>query len=647
MNNKYLNFLSLSNKNKFRLFLLITSVLIVLFFIHVSYYHPFISDDAFISLRYADRLLNEKGLTWTDGKPVEGYSNLLWVLLSAFMGFLGFDLVLSIRILGIFFSITCIIGISIKYTKNTFLKSLPAICGGLYFVLSSPISVWAIGGLEQPLLIALLTWVILLIMPLLQEKIEYPSFNYLQKPGFLLGLLSITRPDSIIFIASIITTIIIVKGFSQKTFLLCIKLILLPTLFMLGQLLFRITYYKEWIPNTAFVKFSPSRSHLKDGFNYLLLCVKSQIPYIILAAILSFIGLLRRKQRAVFLLLLTMIITWVGYVALIGGDIFPAYRHYTPIILFTAFIIAEGIISVVEIFNNNWKTMLFISITIIFISIAYLYNQISDEENILAKEERWEWDGKVIGLMLKNGFGDVSPKLAIEPAGVVPYYSQLPALDILGLNDYHIAHNPPEQFGTGWIGHELGDPNYIMSQEPDLMIWCGPQGSADPCFYSSQKLNEMNEFHNRYKLINFLGTYTKSVNSLIFIDQYSSKIGIISEDNCIKIPAYFFNGNPETYSYLDKNNDFTIEVNKNKPAIISSLHIPKGTWRISSDINDEDLLITIIDIELDEQLLNSDILPGRINLNSDKKVNIILSTQSETPVNINDLYIVNTLNQDS
>ena len=41
---------------------------------------PFIADDAFISLRYARRLLDGHGLTWTDGQPVEGYSNLLWVL---------------------------------------------------------------------------------------------------------------------------------------------------------------------------------------------------------------------------------------------------------------------------------------------------------------------------------------------------------------------------------------------------------------------------------------------------------------------------------------------------------------------------------------------------------------------------------------
>ncbi len=61
---------------------------------------PFFADDAFISLRYAQRLLAGSGLTWTDGEAVEGYSNLLWVLACAGLGALGFDLVFAARLLG-------------------------------------------------------------------------------------------------------------------------------------------------------------------------------------------------------------------------------------------------------------------------------------------------------------------------------------------------------------------------------------------------------------------------------------------------------------------------------------------------------------------------------------------------------------------
>ena len=56
---------------------------LALFALQAGWPWPFFSDDSFISLRYAARLLAGEGLTWTDGERVEGYSNLLWVLLTA------------------------------------------------------------------------------------------------------------------------------------------------------------------------------------------------------------------------------------------------------------------------------------------------------------------------------------------------------------------------------------------------------------------------------------------------------------------------------------------------------------------------------------------------------------------------------------
>ena len=60
--------------------------------LHARTYPLLTYDDAFISLRYSQRLLEGHGLTWTDGPPVEGYSNLLWVLGCALLGALGVKL---------------------------------------------------------------------------------------------------------------------------------------------------------------------------------------------------------------------------------------------------------------------------------------------------------------------------------------------------------------------------------------------------------------------------------------------------------------------------------------------------------------------------------------------------------------------------
>src|SRR5579862_7427285 len=79
----------------------IVAVFLGVFGFQVAHYYPFFSDDALISLRYSQRLLAGHGLTWTDGTPVEGYTNLLWVLGVALFGGLGLDLVTAARILGL------------------------------------------------------------------------------------------------------------------------------------------------------------------------------------------------------------------------------------------------------------------------------------------------------------------------------------------------------------------------------------------------------------------------------------------------------------------------------------------------------------------------------------------------------------------
>ncbi|HEV2104580.1 MAG TPA: hypothetical protein VGU27_02535, partial [Candidatus Eisenbacteria bacterium] len=69
--------------------------------LHARHYLPFLADDALISLRYARRLLDGHGLTWTDGDRVEGYSNLLWILAASALGRRGVDLVAAARALGV------------------------------------------------------------------------------------------------------------------------------------------------------------------------------------------------------------------------------------------------------------------------------------------------------------------------------------------------------------------------------------------------------------------------------------------------------------------------------------------------------------------------------------------------------------------
>ncbi|MEO0602585.1 MAG: hypothetical protein AAF211_14170, partial [Myxococcota bacterium] len=112
--------------------------------------YPFVADDALISYRYAERWLTGRGLTWDDHDAVEGYSNLAWIVATAGLGALGVDLVVAGRILGIL----CTVGVFVallRFATRDGGSPVGALLASTLLALLGTIYVWAIGGLETPL----------------------------------------------------------------------------------------------------------------------------------------------------------------------------------------------------------------------------------------------------------------------------------------------------------------------------------------------------------------------------------------------------------------------------------------------------------------------------------------------------------------
>src|SRR3954468_11474738 len=141
---------------------------------HARYYMPFLSDDALISLRYLTRFLHGEGLTWTAGRPVEGYSNLLWILLLAIPCGFGTDPIAAARILGIGCSILVLVSLLSwpPRSRGSQLAVWTALVTGVsFYCLAPPTAVWAIGGLEQPLYACLLGAAILLGFSIMESGV--------------------------------------------------------------------------------------------------------------------------------------------------------------------------------------------------------------------------------------------------------------------------------------------------------------------------------------------------------------------------------------------------------------------------------------------------------------------------------------------
>jgi hypothetical protein len=61
--------------------------------------------------------------------------------------------------------------------------------------------------------------------------------------------------------------------------------------------------------------------------------------------------------------------------------------------------------------------------------------------------------------------------IATGIAGALPYYSERYVIDMLGLNDTHIAHLDIETMGQGIAGAEKTDAQYVFKRRPDYVPW--------------------------------------------------------------------------------------------------------------------------------------------------------------------------------
>jgi hypothetical protein len=106
--------------------------------------------------------------------------------------------------------------------------------------------------------------------------------------------------------------------------------------------------------------------------------------------------------------------------------------------------------------------------------------------------------GRIVGLWM-HAHLPPGTLVATNAAGALPYFSDLPVVDMLGLTDRHIARSAAER--SAWIGHERGDAAYVLRRAPDLILFGGPEGAVDPWpFPGDRALAQDPEFRVRYGL---------------------------------------------------------------------------------------------------------------------------------------------------
>ncbi|NTV63438.1 MAG: hypothetical protein HGA65_07860, partial [Oscillochloris sp.] len=203
-----------------------------------------------------------------------------------------------------------------------------------------------------------------------------------------------------------------------------------------------------------------------------------------------------------------------------------------------------------------------LTVILIILQILTTTAQFGHISNQRAISERWEWDCRALGITLNQAFATQEPLVAVTAAGCLPYWSELPSIDMLGLNDYYLPRHKPADMGTGLLGHELGDGDYVLQRSPDMVIF---HIGIQPIFLTGKQLSENPAFHQQYREISIRTAVEPYYTALVWVKVASNLIGYVQSDGEVRIPAYFLNAFETTTAWFD-GDQLVISVDRDHPA---------------------------------------------------------------------------------
>ena len=292
----------------------------------------FLTDDAFISFRYARNLSHGLGLVFNPGhERVEGYTNFLWVLLLAGFSAIGLtpERVANVLSMGATIVLWGLIVWFVRRSPPAPPRAWLLLVAPLFLAATRSVAVWSTGGLETRL------FEVLTVAGTLRLVVEVEAL-LAGRPrrgaaGYFFALATLTRPDGLLIslcaLAAVTGVLVARRCRPSRSFTMQF---VAYALIVGAHSAFRLAYYGQWLPNTYFAKVD-GRTWWDMGFVYFAMFVLEYtaclwIPLLI-GAVLG-----HRKQATLFTpaLFAAIILPHALYIAAIGGDHF----EYRPVDLY-------------------------------------------------------------------------------------------------------------------------------------------------------------------------------------------------------------------------------------------------------------------------------------------------------------------------
>jgi len=497
---------------------------LVLLLVH-SLAYWFLCDDAFISFRYARNLAHGSGLVFNPGlERVEGYSNFLWVLILAAAERLGLPPDRAANPL----SLAATVGLW-AVVSHFALRRAPH--GGRAVLVLVPalalasmrtVAVWSTSGLEARLFELLAVGGGLRLV----DESESLAAGRAARPvaGWLLALACLTRPDGLLVACATLGIVLLAlsrigridRGWLLRTVAPCVALIG-------AHVVFRLAYYGDLWPNTYYVK-AEGRVAWDSGIAYLAAFVLEYALWLWLPLlVVGVVGLVSSKRVFLPLVAGAAIVPHAIYIARLGGDHFE-YRPLGLYVPFLALLLFEGARYASEHFRGYviavWLGLIAMGNVALPLAshrqfpdryspgfpglptagadragflepernpvyrlpalegLALGHRELlrfltSQYVGVRQEEHRMFLDiarseGRALRGLVERGFLPRDTYVAIDCVGAIPYESDLPVLDRLGLTDALVARSArsPERV----MAHEKR-ASFEYARERGVDLW--------------------------------------------------------------------------------------------------------------------------------------------------------------------------------
>lgn len=456
---------------------------------HTLHYN-YATDDAFITFRYVRNMLSGHGLVYNPGERVEGYTNFLWALLIALPAALGANIQYSAQAVGFILSAGTLV-LATVIAKNYVVErrsegggQMMTLLPAAFLAANGSFSMWTLGGLETALFTFLLALIILVYF-----KAERAGFYAC---GILFALLVMTRPDGIVLLGATLAHVVFVSTWARseenhRRSKPDILRILVPFLIVYAPyFLWRYSYYGYLLPNTFYAKVGASAPPLLRGLSYSLLFVETYGIVPVVVAVAYFYTRIQRPAAAqggklgfASSLLVFQIAAYTAFIIWVGGDQLVMYRFFVPLLPLIYLLTLRGIAGIFSqkderASSGKRRRWLFHTAELgLFLGAVVLTALPSfagrEQHRVFSVEKPADGDRKIVGEWLREN-ADPETTIALIPAGIIPFYSGLKTIDLVGLNDVRIAHTKVANFGKGEPGHEKYNSAYVLEQRPDLIF---------------------------------------------------------------------------------------------------------------------------------------------------------------------------------